>query len=96
MKRLEIPHDTLPLAELDARGSEVVWQVRARGRPLVITEDGKPAAVLLTREDFERLTSQERFRAAVDEGLAAVEAGRVHSHEDVVRELGARVRRRGA
>jgi len=39
--------------------------------------------VLLSPDDFDQLTYAERFREAVREGLADVEAGRVVSDEEL-------------
>ena len=64
--------------------------LRDRRRPLSITQNGKAAAVLLSPEEFDRLTTQARFVAAVQDGLADHEAGRVISHEELGRRLDAR------
>lgn len=96
MKPIQISEDILPIASFKARASEVVRSLRLRGRPMIITRKGKPAAVLLSPEEFDRLTYRERFRAAVREGLADAEAERVVSDRDlgeaVEREFGKRKR----
>jgi predicted transcriptional regulator len=40
--------------------------------------------VLLAPQAADALTERSRFVAAVDEGLADSETGRVHAHDDVV------------
>jgi predicted transcriptional regulator len=50
---------------------------------VVITQGGKPAAVLLAPEEFDQLASRARFLDAVDEGLADAEAGRVLSDDEL-------------
>jgi prevent-host-death family protein len=77
MKPLHVSEDILPIADFKTRASEVVRQLRAHRRPVVITQSGKPAAVLLSPEEFDRLTYRARFMEAVGEGLADAEAGRV-------------------
>ncbi len=92
MKPIQVAEDILPIANFKARASEVVRSLRSRGRPVIITQNGKPAAVMLSPEDFDRLTYGERFRQAVREGLADAEAGRIVSDsqldEAVEREFG--------
>src|SRR5438105_3369762 len=83
MKPIEVTNDILPIASFKARASEIIRSLRTRGRPMVITQNGKPAAVLLSPEDFDQLTYAERFREAVREGLADVGAGRVIDDEDL-------------
>jgi len=96
MKPIQVAEDILPIATFKARASEVVRSLRSRGRPMIITQNGRPAAVLLSPEEFDRLTYRERFRAAVREGLADAEAGRVVSDREldqtVEREFGKRKR----
>jgi prevent-host-death family protein len=81
MKPLHVSEDILPIADFKARASEVVRRLREHRRPVVITQSGKPAAVLLSPEEFDRLTYRARFIEAVGEGLSDAEAGRVVSDE---------------
>lgn len=87
---LQISEDIVPIAELKAHLSEKIRGLRARHRPLVVTQNGKAAAVLLSPEDFDRLTNQARFVAAVEDGLRDVDEARVMSDEDLGRRLDAR------
>jgi prevent-host-death family protein len=87
MKPLQITKDILPIAEFKSRASEVVRELRKHQRPVVVTQNGKPAAVILAPEEFDRLTYRARFLGAVDEGLADVKAGRTISDEELGSEL---------
>lgn len=87
---LQIAEDIVPIGELKAHLAEKIRALRGRGRPLVVTQNGKAAAVMLAPEDFDRLTTQARFVAAVQEGLGDLDAGRVVSDEDLGRRLDAR------
>jgi antitoxin YefM len=46
---------TLPLAEIKARLSEIVDQIETEHERVVLTRNGRPAAVLLSPEDLEAL-----------------------------------------
>jgi prevent-host-death family protein len=87
MKPLHLSEDIVPLGELETQASRVLQKLRASHRPVVITQNGRPAAVLITPEDFDRIRERERFMAAVQEGLADAEAGRLLTSEEVDREL---------
>ncbi|MDQ2695861.1 MAG: type II toxin-antitoxin system Phd/YefM family antitoxin [Pseudomonadota bacterium] len=76
MKTPHISEDILPLGQFKTRASEVLRRLRNARRPIVITQNGKPAAVLIAPEDFDRLVEREQFLTAVQEGLADLEAGR--------------------
>ena len=96
MKPLQVSEDILPMAEFETRASEVVQQLREHRRPVVITQGGKPAAVLLAPEEFDQLASRARFLTAVDEGLADAEAGRVLSDEELDKALDEQLGKRKA
>jgi len=87
MKPLQLSEDILPLGEFKTQASRILRQLRASRRPVVITQNGRPAAVLITPEDFDAFHERERFMAAVEEGLADVEAGRLMDSDEVRRLL---------
>jgi len=86
----QVADDIVPIAELKAHLSERIRALRGRRRPLVITQNGRAAAVLLSPSEFDRLTLQARFVAAVREGIDQANAGRVVEHDEVGEILDAR------
>ena len=87
---LQVAEDIVPIGDLKAHLSEKIRELRVRRRPIVVTQNGKAAAVLLAPEEFDRLTTQARFVGAVQEGLADHEEGRVVGHEELGHRLDAR------
>ena len=79
--------DIIPIAELKTNMSEIVRGLDERPRPLVITLNGKPAAVVMSPREYDRLSYQSRFVDAVAAGLADVRAGRTFDGEQAVSEL---------
>jgi prevent-host-death family protein len=47
--------ETLPLAEIKARLSEIVDRVEGQHERVILTRNGRPAAVLISPEDLEAL-----------------------------------------
>ena len=88
---LQVAEDIVPIGELKAHLSEKIRGLRGTHRPLVVTQNGRAAAVMLAPEDFDRLTAQARFVAAVQAGLGDLDAGRVVSDADLARRLDARL-----
>jgi prevent-host-death family protein len=87
---LLVSEDIVPIGELKAHLSQKIRELRGTHRPLVVTQNGKAAAVMLSPEDFDRLTTQARFVAAVQDGLSDLSAGRVISDQELGRRLDAR------
>lgn len=50
-----VMEDTLPLAEIKARLSEVVDRIEGQHQRIILTRNGRPAAVLLSPDDLEAL-----------------------------------------
>ena len=89
MKPVQIAEDIVPLADFKAQASRLFRQLRREQRPLIITQNGKPAAVLITPEEFDRIGERNRFLEAVREGLADSETGRLIDDSDLDAELDA-------
>jgi len=87
---LKISEDIVPLSTFKARASEWLSRISRTGSPVVITQNGRAAAVMLSPQEYDALTERARFVAAVTEGLADAEAGRVVDHESLVAEMAAR------
>ena len=79
--------DIMPIAELKANMSEIVRGLHTRPRPLVVTLNGKPAAVVMSPREYDQLAYRSRFVDAINEGLADVRAGRVVDGDKAVDEL---------
>jgi prevent-host-death family protein len=75
--RLRVSEDIVPLGEFRSHTARVLGRMREQQRAVVITQNGRPAAVLVTPEEYDRLQEPWRFLAAVGEGLADASAGRV-------------------
>jgi prevent-host-death family protein len=78
MSNLQISEDILPLGQFKAHASKLLKSINSSNRSIVITQNGKPAAVVLSPGEFDRLNAQARFISAVQQGLNDEEqAGRV-------------------
>lgn len=87
----QVSEDIIPIAELKANLSEVVRGLERR-RPLVITLNGKPAAVIMSPKEYDRIAYRERVLSQINEGLQDEAEGRTYSHEEVGRMIQARFR----
>jgi prevent-host-death family protein len=76
-----------PLAQFKARASEVLNGMKADNKPVVITQNGVAAAVLLPPEEYDRLVERSEFMRAVETGLADSGAGRLRSQAELAAEL---------
>lgn len=61
---IDLVHDVMPLSEFRNSLTECVARTRRTHRPILITQNGKSATVMLAVDDFERL--RETFEIAED------------------------------
>ena len=83
MTRIRVSEDVVPVSDFKAQASEWLRRVTGSGRPLVITQNGKPAGVLLSPAAFDQLADRQQFLAAVQEGMADERAGRSYTTDEV-------------
>jgi antitoxin YefM len=84
----------VPFTEARARLTELLDDVEAKHEHVVITRNGRPAAVVVSPEEWEALEEtveilqDDELLAALRESQEDVEAGRLFSLDEVKRELG--------
>ena len=74
---------TLSFSELNEQSQQLVEQVRAEKRPLVITRDGQAAAVLVEAREYEQQLRRLALMERILEGERDFAEGRTHSQEEV-------------
>ena len=93
MQRPKLDRDVKPVSEFRANAAELIEQVRANRRPLVLTQRGHSAAVVLDVEDFEGMVEELELLRDVRTALQQIETGRVLSNRAAKAELRKRFER---
>jgi prevent-host-death family protein len=84
--------DVRPVTEFRAHTSAVLEQVQATKRPVVLTQHGRSAAVLLDVEFYESLVEEVALLRDLATAEAQLDAGLVVPHEEVEARLRERYR----
>lgn len=87
MNIINVSTDIIPIGELKKKLSRYLTNVHATGRPLVITQNGKPAGVLISPAEYDDLVYEKLFLESVNRGLSDVESGNVYSTTELQEEL---------
>jgi len=90
MKPIHITNDIIPVAEFKTRISKYLNEIRATGRPMIITQNGKPAGVLLAPDDFDELVYQKSLIESITRGLADIEKNDLYTTDELKAELAKR------
>lgn len=90
MKTLKISQDVVTLAEFKSQAATLLERIGASSQPLLITQNGKPAGVLLSPAEFDRIQEQEtaRFVASVNRGLQDADNGKTLTSAQAKSRLG--------
>jgi prevent-host-death family protein len=77
MKEVQVSDGIVPLGEFKAQAAKLLKRLGESGQPMVITQNGRPAGVLVSPKEFDRIQERQRFLESVAAGLADAEAGGV-------------------
>jgi prevent-host-death family protein len=87
MRDVDVSDGIVPLGEFKSKASKIIRDIAGSDEPVVITQNGRPAAVLMSPTAFQELRESHEFYRAVAEGVTDSEAGRVVDHKKVRRWL---------
>lgn len=87
MKSLHVSEDIISLSDFKNQASKMLHQVQNTHRPIIITQNGRPAGVLISPAEFDLSSEQSRFLQAVQSGLDDMEHGRVLTGEELDKAL---------
>jgi prevent-host-death family protein len=79
----------IPVSELRQDAAKVLKQVKDSGEPVVITQRGRAAAVMLSVEAFERSERDRELLRLLAKGEQEIEAGEGHDLDSVLAEADA-------
>lgn len=76
MKEVQVSDGIVPLGEFRAQAAKLLKRLAESGQPMVITQNGRPAGVLVSPQEFDRIQERQRFLESIAAGLADAESGR--------------------
>lgn len=93
MKEIRVSEGVVPLGEFKAHAARYLKQLDG---PVVITQNGRPAGVLVSPAEYDRIREQQRFIESVAEGLEDAQSGRVMDSAELKVRLAVAREQRGA
>ena len=91
MPRLKPSRDIQPVTEFRAKAAQFIEQVRETGEPVILTQHGRSAAVLLDVDAYESLMDELALLRDVRVAEEQVAAGKGLSHPAVAKKLRSRL-----
>jgi prevent-host-death family protein len=91
MAKLKPSRDIQPVTEFRANAAQFIEQVQSTGEPVILTQHGRSAAVLLDVATYETMVEELALLRDVRTADAQVAAGKGATHATVAKRLRARV-----
>ena len=80
---MKITKDIKPITFLKSNAAEMLNQINETRRPVIITQNGEPRAVLQDPDSYENMRNAIGLLKLICQGEADVRSGRVQSHDEV-------------
>ena len=87
MKNISISNDIIPVGQFKANLAKYFKDIQIHKSSLIITQNGKPAGVLMSPEEFDKLRENKLFLDAISRGLSDSEHGDVFSTKQLKNQL---------
>jgi prevent-host-death family protein len=94
-KRIDVTEDIVPIGHFKTHASEHIRHIHRTGRPMVITQNGRAAAVVLTPEEFEELGHRAFARAKIEAGIRSADTEPTYTAAEVEAHVIAKIRKAG-
>ena len=80
---MNITNDIKPVTYLKSRAADLLNQINETQRPVIITQNGEPRAILQDPKSYENMRNAIGILKLISEGEANVREGRVISQDNV-------------
>ena len=79
----------MPVSEVRNKLPSLVKKIRKEGKNLIITRNGRPAAVLITPEELETLEimADKKLLLSIAKAQEDIVKGRLYTHEEVFKNV---------
>ncbi|MCX6575395.1 MAG: type II toxin-antitoxin system Phd/YefM family antitoxin [Candidatus Aminicenantes bacterium] len=91
---MSVSNDIVPIGKFKTSISKWFKSVHDTGHPLIITQNGKPAGVLLSPSEYDELVYKRAFLDSINRGIADAESGKIYNSEELKGEL-RKIRKQG-
>lgn len=84
---MNITNGIKPVTYLKSRAADLLNQINEAHRPVIITQNGEPRAVLQDPESYENMRNAIGLLKLLSQGEADIREGRTTSQKDVFNEI---------
>ena len=82
-----IKNEIKPITQLKAKAPELLKQINETHRPIIITQNGEPKAVLLDPESYENMRNAIGILKLLTQGEEDIQKGGIRSQQEVFSDI---------
>jgi len=87
MKEIIISNDIIPVGQFKSGLAKYLKEIKFKKNSLIITQNGKPAGVLISPSEFDELRETKLFIESISRGLSDSEKGEIYSTSQLKSEM---------
>ncbi|MBI9071229.1 MAG: type II toxin-antitoxin system Phd/YefM family antitoxin [Melioribacteraceae bacterium] len=87
MKSILVSNDIIPVGQFKSGLAKYLKEIQEKRNSLIITQNGKPAGVLISPTEFDELRQNKLFIDSVSRGLSESESGDILTTAQLRNEL---------
>ena len=84
---MNISTDIKPVTYLKAKAADLLKQINETHRPVIITQNGEPRAVLQDPKSYENMRNAIGLLKLISQGEGDIRNGRIKSQKDVFKDI---------
>lgn len=84
---MNIKQDIKPVTYLKSKAADILKQINKTHRPVIITQNGEPRAVLQDPESYENMRNAIGMLKLISEGENEIRTGKARSQQEVFESL---------
>ncbi len=85
---MKIVSDIKPVSYLKSHAADILNQINETHRPIVITQNGEPRAVLQDPDSYDRMRNAVGILKLISHGEEDIKHGRAKAQEEVFKDIG--------
>ena len=87
MRDITISNDIIPVGQFKSGLAKYLREIQEKKNSLIITQNGKPAGVLISPSEFDELRQTKLFIDSISRGLSDSEKGEKYTTSQLKKEL---------
>jgi prevent-host-death family protein len=87
MKNISVSNDIIPVGQFKSNLAKYLNEIQLNGNSLIITQNGKPAGVLISPSEYDEMRQTKIFIDSISRGLSDSDKGEIFSTSQLKSEL---------